>query len=276
MNASLSRCVTPTALKPRWRQAPRLLQALAGPIGGFTLLLLFWQLAALAITEVPAPSATLLAAWKLFASPFHDYGGHDIGIGWNIAASLQRLWGAYLIAVAVGLPAGLLLGRVRVLSSLAMPVISLLRPVSPLAWLPFGLLVFNTQQAAATWAIFICSLWPVLLNAAEGIRRVPRDYLHVGKVLSLSEWRIFTKILLPCALPQMLNGARLALSAAWVVTVAAEMFIGGRGMGSWLRHELVSLNGQNIVIAILVIGGLGLLQDVPALLLKRKLDQRKA
>jgi nitrate/nitrite transport system permease protein len=276
MSAPPSRCATPTAFEPRWRQAPRAVQGLAGPMCGFALLLLFWQLAAYAAAGVPDPFATLLAAFQLFANPFHDYGGHDIGIGWNIAASLQKLWGAYLLAVAVGLPAGLLLGRVRMLSAVSMPVISLLRPVSPLAWLPFGLLVFNTQQGAATWAIFICSLWPVLLNTAEGIRRVPRDYVHVGKVLSLSEWRIFTKILLPCALPQMLNGARLALSAAWVVTVAAEMFIGGRGIGSWLRHELVSLNGQNIVIAILVIGGLGLLQDLPALALKRKLDQRKA
>src|SRR5690606_4313064 len=98
MNASLTRCFTPTALDPRWRLAPRLLRALAGPIGGFAVLLLFWQSAALAIMEVPAPSATLLAAWNLFANPFHDYGGHDIGIGWNIVASVQRLWGAYLIA----------------------------------------------------------------------------------------------------------------------------------------------------------------------------------
>lgn len=275
MNARVLRCTLPLVIKDQRARARRMAKAFAGPLLGFALLLGMWKAGSLSLAGVPPPGQTLIAGLKLFADPFHDYGGLDIGIGWNIAASLRHLAAGFVLALVLGLPAGMLLGRLPMLSALAMPVISLFRPVSPLAWLPFGLLVFHTQQLAATWAIFICSLWPVMLNTAEGIRKVPRDYMNVGKVLGLGEWRVFTRILLPSALPHMANGARQALGSAWVVTIAAEMFVGGRGMGSWLRHELVNLNGQNIIIAILLIGGLGLLLDLPAMMLKRKLDRRK-
>lgn len=275
MNARASRCTLPALIRARRAAARRMAGALAGPVVGFALLFGFWKAGSLSVPGVPPPEQTLSAALKLFANPFHNYGGHDVGIAWNIAASLQHLLAGFALALALGLPAGIALGRLPMLSALSMPVISLFRPVSPLAWLPFGLLVFQTQQLATTWAIFICSLWPVVLGTADGIRRVPRDYMNVGKVLGLGEWRVFTRILLPSALPYMVGGARQALGSAWIVTIAAEMFVGSRGMGSWLRHELVNLNGQNILIAILVIGGIGLLLDVPAMMLKRRLDRQK-
>lgn len=275
MNARAPRRTSPAPIKDRRTTAQRMAIALAGPVVGFALLLGLWKTGSLSMPRVPPPEQTLSAALRLFSDPFHDYGGHDIGIAWNIAASLGHLLAGYTPALMLGLPAGIALGRLPMLSAVSMPVISLFRPVSPLAWLPFGLLIFQTQQHATTWAIFVCSLWPVMLSTAEGIRKVPRDYMNVGKVLGLSEWRAFKRILLPSALPNMVSGARQALGSAWIVTIAAEMFMGGRGMGSWLRHELVSLNGQNILIAILVIGGLGLLLDLPATMLKRKLDRQK-
>ena len=142
------------------------------------------------------------------------------------------------------------------------PLISLLRPVSPLAWLPIGLLVFKAANPAAIWTIFICSIWPMIINTAVGVQRVPSDYLNVAKVLNLSEWKIFTKILFPAVLPYMLTGVRLSVSTAWLVIVAAEMLTGGVGIGFWVWDEWNNLNVQHILIAIFVIGVVGFMLEL--------------
>jgi nitrate/nitrite transport system permease protein len=141
------------------------------------------------------------------------------------------------------------------------PLISLLRPVSPLAWLPIGLLVFKGANPAAIWTIFICSIWPMIINTAVGVQRVPQDYMNVARVLNLSEWKIITKILFPSVLPYMLTGVRLAVGTAWLVIVAAEMLTGGVGIGFWVWDEWNNLNVKNIIIAIFVIGIVGLLLE---------------
>jgi nitrate ABC transporter permease subunit len=141
------------------------------------------------------------------------------------------------------------------------PLISLLRPVSPLAWLPIGLLVFKGANPAAIWTIFICSIWPMIINTAVGVQRVPQDYMNVARVLNLSEWKILTKILFPAVLPYMLTGVRLAVGTAWLVIVAAEMLTGGVGIGFWVWDEWNNLNVKNIIIAIFVIGIVGLLLE---------------
>ena len=141
------------------------------------------------------------------------------------------------------------------------PIISLLRPVSPLAWLPIGLLVFKKADPAATWTIFICSIWPMILNTAEGVRRVPTDYINVARVLNLSEMKIVTKILFPAVLPYMLTGIRLSIGTAWLVIVAAEMLTGGVGIGFWVWDEWNNLKVEHILIAIFVIGFVGLLLE---------------
>jgi len=141
------------------------------------------------------------------------------------------------------------------------PIISLLKPVSPLAWLPIGLLVFKSANPAAIWSIFICSIWPMVVNTAVGVQRVPTDYLNVARVLKLSEWKVITRILLPAVLPYVLTGVRLSVGTAWLVIVAAEMLTGGVGIGFWVWDEWNNLNVAHIIIAIFVIGTVGLLLE---------------
>jgi nitrate/nitrite transport system permease protein len=161
----------------------------------------------------------------------------------------------------VGIPLGFMIGRFELLDRMASPLISLLRPVSPLAWLPIGLLVFKAANPAAIWTIFICSIWPMIINTAVGVQRVPEDYMNVAKVLKLSEWKIFSRILFPAVLPYMLTGVRLSVGTAWLVIVAAEMLTGGVGIGFWVWDEWNNLNVTHILIAIFVIGTVGLLLE---------------
>ncbi|MDS1139793.1 nitrate ABC transporter permease [Pusillimonas sp. SM2304] len=256
-----------------WRAgAGRLACACAGPLVGFALLLIVWKVISMRIADIPAPESTLLAAFELFKHPFYDNGPNDVGIGWNILASLSRVAIGFALAALVGIPAGFLIGRVPVINAICSPVINLLRPISPLAWLPLGLLLFKAAGPAAIWAIFICSIWPMIINTADGVRRVPQDYLNVARVLNLSEWNVFTRILLPSALPYMMTGVRLSIGTAWLVIVAAEMLTGGTGLGFWLWDEWNNLNVQNILIAVLVIGVIGLILDLGLLAAARRLD----
>jgi nitrate/nitrite transport system permease protein len=174
------------------------------------------------------------------------------------------------MAAVIGIPAGFLIGRFAFLNAMASPIISLLRPVSPLAWLPIGLLLFKSANPAAIWAIFICSIWPMVINTAVGVTRVPQDYLNVARVLNLSEWKVFTRVLFPAVLPYMLTGVRLSIGTAWLVIVAAEMLTGGVGIGFWLWDEWNNLKVEHIVIAIFVIGVVGLLLEHALLAIARR------
>ena len=245
--------------------------AVLPPILGLLLMIGLWHVATMKGGSIPSPAKTWEAAAILFADPFYSNGPNDQGIGWNILASLQRVGIGFGIAALVGIPAGFLLGRFALLSSLVNPLISLLRPVSPLAWLPIGLLVFQRADPAATWTIFICSIWPMIMNTAQGVQRVPQDYLNVARVLNLSEWKIVTKILFPSVLPYMLTGIRLSIGTAWLVIVAAEMLTGGVGIGFWVWDEWNNLKVEHIIIAIFVIGIVGLLLEQMLLLLAKRL-----
>ncbi len=231
------------------------------PLVGLGLLVALWGLATINSTTFPSPLETFKAAVELFADPFYSKGPNDQGIGWNILFSLERVAVGFGLAAAVGIPVGFMIGRFKVLSDMVSPLISLLRPVSPLAWLPIGLLVFKAANPAAIWTIFICSIWPMIINTAVGVQRVPVDYLNVARVLNLSEWTIIKKILFPAVLPYMLTGVRLSVGTAWLVIVAAEMLTGGVGIGFWVWDEWNNLNVKHIIIAIFVIGVVGLLLE---------------
>ncbi|MFV0672380.1 nitrate ABC transporter permease [Variovorax sp. tm] len=232
------------------------------PLAGFGLLLLIWEVVAMkSTTGFPTPMATWQQAVTVFSDPFYSKGPNDQGVGWNVLSSLQRVALGFGLAALVGIPAGFAIGRFEFLSRMFNPLISLLRPVSPLAWLPIGLLVFKGANPAAIWTIFICSIWPMIINTAVGVQRVPTDYMNVAKVLNLSEWKILTKILFPAVLPYMLTGVRLAVGTAWLVIVAAEMLTGGVGIGFWVWDEWNNLNVANIIIAIFVIGIVGLVLE---------------
>jgi nitrate/nitrite transport system permease protein len=238
-----------------------LLQAVLPPFLGLAFLVLVWQIIAEKNSGIPTPMVTLLEAIKLFSDPFYQKGPNDQGIGWNLWSSLKRVAVGFGMAAAVGIPLGFMIGRFKFLAAMFNPIVSLLKPVSPLAWLPIGLLVFKAANPAAIWAIFICSIWPMIINTAVGVQRVPQDYMNVAKVLNLSEWKIITKILFPSVLPYMLTGVRLAIGTAWLVIVAAEMLTGGVGIGFWVWDEWNNLNVPHIIIAIVVIGVVGLLLE---------------
>ena len=252
---------TPATKKPA-RDLRGFWMAVLRPLIGLALLVLVWQaIASTSDSGIPKPAETWAQAVQVFSDPFYSNGPNDQGVGWNVLASLQRVAIGFGMAALVGIPAGFAIGRSEFLSRMFNPLISLLRPVSPLAWLPIGLLVFKGANPAAIWTIFICSIWPMIINTAVGVQRVPQDYMNVARVLNLSEWKIFTKILLPAVLPYVLTGVRLAVGTAWLVIVAAEMLTGGVGIGFWVWDEWNNLNVSSIIIAIFVIGIVGLLLE---------------
>jgi len=237
---------------------------------GFALFVCAWAAIAKFGGRVPGPAAVWDAAVRIYSDPFYQKGPNDQGIGWNVISSLKRVGIGFGLAALVGIPLGFMLGRFRFLSDMAAPIIAILRPVSPLAWLPIGLLLFKAASPAAIYAIFICSLWPMIINTAVGVRQVPQDYLNVARVLNLSEWKVFTKILFPAVLPYMLTGVRLSIGIAWLVIVAAEMLTGGVGIGFWVWDEWNNLKVEHIIIAIFTIGIVGLLLEQALVLLAKR------
>jgi len=262
----------PVAPKPATRGGLQALRMALPPIIGLALFLGIWALIAQQSPNLPGPIKTWASAVQLFSDPFYRKGPNDQGIGWNILASLQRVGLGFGMAAAIGIPLGFMIGRFKFLNDMTAPIISLLRPVSPLAWLPIGLLVFQAANPAAIWVIFISSIWPMIINTAVGVTRVPQDYMNVAKVLNLSEWKIFTKILFPAVLPYMMTGIRLSIGVAWLVIVAAEMLTGGVGIGFWVWDEWNNLNVEHIIIAIFVVGIVGLLLEYALLLLAKRFN----
>ena len=215
-------------------------RAVLPPLLGMLVLLGIWYIATMKGGSIPGPLKTWDAAAVLFADPFYQNGPNDQGIGWNILSSLQRVGIGFGFAALVGIPLGFILGRSAFLAAMVNPIISLLRPVSPLAWLPIGLLVFQRADPAATYTIFICSIWPMIMNTAQGVQRVPQDYLNVARVLALSEWKVVTKILF------------------------------------WVWDEWNNLKVEHIIIAIFVIGIVGLILEQSLILLAKKLTKESS
>ncbi|MFP5408884.1 MAG: nitrate ABC transporter permease [Gammaproteobacteria bacterium] len=240
------------------------------PLLGMALFVALWALIANTGGKIPGPVETWGAAVELFSDPFYDNGPNDQGIGWNILNSLYRVGIGFGLAAVVGIPLGFMIGRFTFLNQMLSPIISILRPVSPLAWLPIGLLVLQKAEPASIWVIFISSIWPMVLNTAAGVQRIPQDYMNVARVLNLSEFKVFTKILFPAVLPYVLTGVRLAIGVAWLVIVAAEMLTGGVGIGFWVWDEWNNLNVAHIIIAIFVVGIVGLLLEQMLMLVAKR------
>jgi nitrate/nitrite transport system permease protein len=241
-------------------------------IAGIALFILAWAAIAKFGGRIPDPVVVGKAAARIFADPFYAKGPNDQGIGWNVLSSLKRVGIGFGLAALVGIPLGFMIGRWRFLSGMAAPIIALLKPVSPLAWLPIGLLIFKAANPAAIYVIFICSLWPMIVNTAVGVRQIPQDYLNVAQVLNLSEWKVFTRILFPAVLPYMITGVRLSIGVAWPVIVAAEMLTGGVGIGFWVWDEWNNLKVEHIMIAIFTIGVVGLLLEQALMLAARRFN----
>ena len=210
---------------------------------------------------LPAPTQILSDSWELMAHPFYVNSGNDVGLGWQIWASLQRVAVGYAIAVVVGISLGTLVGQ----STLAMrgldPIFQVLRTVPPLAWLPLSLAAFKDGQPAAIFVIFITAVWPIIINTAVGIRNIPTDYRNVAAVLRLNGLEFFAKIMLPAAAPYIFTGLRIGVGLSWLAIVAAEMLIGGVGIGFFIWDAWNSSLISDIIVALAYVGVVGFVLD---------------
>lgn len=225
--------------------------------------------------EIPAPFAVWERAKEILAHPFYQNGPNDMGIGWQVAYSLGRVMAGFALAALVGIPVGFIMGSSATMARAWQPLIQILRPVSPMAWLPIGLLLFKAVNPSAVFVIFITSIWPMIVNTAAGVKAIPQDYMNVAAVLRLGRFEVTRKILLPATLPYVLTGMRLSLNIAWMVIVAAEMLTGGVGIGFFVWDEWNNLNIPSIIVAIFVIGLVGIVLESAMNLVQRHFDYNR-
>ncbi len=231
------------------------------PLVGIALMLGLWAAASAMAPDLPSPLKTWEDSKIYILSPWEKRGEMDQGILRMASYSLWRVAKGYFLALLLGTPLGFLLGTSKALQRMFDPVIQVLRPISPLAWLPLGLVIFRKSEPAALFAIALCSMWPTVINTMHGVQSVPQDYLNVARVLRLSRWKTLTKILIPATLPYTFTGYRLSLGIAWLVIVAAEMLTGTPGIGGFLWQEYNSLIYAHILLCILAIGIVGYVLD---------------
>ena len=232
------------------------------PAAGFLGIIgLWWIIASFKSDLIPTPYQALIANLDYILHPFYQRGPGDLGIGWLLLASLRRVLLGFLLGAVVAIPVGFLIGMSKPAMMALNPLIQIFKPVSPLAWLPIALSIFNLADPSAIFVIFITSLWPTIINTALGVSSVSNDYLDVARVLEMSQWRRITKIILPASLPYIFTGLRISLGIAWLVIVAVEMLTGGVGIGFFVWDEWSRLNLSSVFLAVFVIGLTGLLLD---------------
>nr|MBA2690725.1 nitrate ABC transporter permease [Burkholderiales bacterium] len=212
-------------------------------------------------TGMPTPGEIATAIVKQISDPFYDKGPNDKGIGIQLAYSLARVGAGFLIAALVAIPVGFLIGMSPVMHNALNPYIQLLKPISPLAWMPLALYTIKDSAISSIFVIFICSLWPMLINTAHGVASVRREWLNVARTLEVNPLRKAFRVVLPAAAPTILTGMRISMGIAWLVIVAAEMLVGGTGIGYFVWNEWNNLNLTNVIFAILVIGVVGMVLD---------------
>jgi nitrate/nitrite transport system permease protein len=237
------------------------LASYALPLVGIGLALLAWWGASLAVPDLPSPARTWAESEIYILRPLEKRGETDQGIALLAYYSLVRVAKGFLLGVAIATPLGFLFGVSPLLTRMFDPIMQVMRPISPLAWLPLGLVLFQRSEPAALFAIAVCSMWPTLINTMMGVRAIPQDYWNVAKVLRLSRWTTFVKVIVPATLPYMFTGYRLSLGIAWLVIVASEMLTGTPGVGGFLWQEYNSLVYAHILLAIVTIGVIGFVLD---------------
>jgi nitrate/nitrite transport system permease protein len=228
---------------------------------GLTLALAGWWATSAIVRDLPSPAATWEESKLYVLSPFEKRGEMDQGIGLLAFYSLLRVTRGFLLGIAIATPLGFLLGSSGTLARMFDPLMQIMRPISPLAWLPLGLILFQKSEPAALFAIAVCSMWPTVINTMAGVHAIPQDYWNVARVLRLSRFTTFTKIIVPATLPYVFTGYRLSLGIAWLVIVASEMLTGTPGIGGFLWQEYNSLIYPHILLAIITIGVVGFTLD---------------
>jgi nitrate/nitrite transport system permease protein len=221
-----------------------------------------WQLLCLSPTApLPGPLTVLRDTWDLIIDPFFNNGGTDVGLFWQILASLKRVAIGFSLAAVVGIALGMLIGTSAIIYDALDPIFQILRTVPPLAWLPISLSAFRDNEPSAIFVIFITSIWPVIINTAVGVHQVPQDYKNVAKVLRLSRVEYFTNVLMPATVPYVFTGLRIGIGLSWLAIVAAEMLIGGVGIGFFIWDAWNSSLISEIILALVYVGIVGFLLD---------------
>src|SRR5262244_3601166 len=213
-------------------------------------------------SAMPGPAEVGLKIWEHLKDPFYDRGTNDKGLGIQLAYSIARVMAGYLLAVAVAIPIGFLIGMSPLMSRALDPFIQVLKPISPLAWMPLALYTIKDSSISSVFVISICSVWPMLLNTAHGVASVKREWLDVARTLEVSAVRKAALVVLPAAAPTILTGMRISMGIAWLVIVAAEMLVGGTGIGYFVWNEWNNLSLANVIFALLLIGLVGMLLDL--------------
>jgi nitrate/nitrite transport system permease protein len=231
------------------------------PVVGVVFLLMVWTVLSANVTDLPSPVKTWEESKLYILQPLEKRGEMDQGIVRLASYSLVRVAKGFFLGIAIATPLGFILGLSKTFNRMFDPVIQILRPISPLAWLPLGLIIFQRSEPAALFTIALCSMWPTVLNTIAGVRTIPQEYRNVAKVLRLSKFQTFTKVLLPATLPHVFTGYRLSLGIAWLVIVASEMLTGTPGVGGFLWQEYNSAIAAHILLCILTIGLVGFLLD---------------
>ncbi|MGG6237383.1 nitrate ABC transporter permease [Nodosilinea sp. AN01ver1] len=243
-------------------QAVNWLKGLIPPAVAILIFLAIWQLLTMGPNaNLPTPIRTVSDTWELIINPFFNYGGTDKGLFWQVFTSLQRVALGFTLAAVVGIALGILVGTSSLMYSALDPLFQILRTVPPLAWLPISLAAFQQANPSAIFVIFITAIWPIIINTTEGVRQIPQDYNNVARVLRLSKSEYFFKILFPATVPYIFTGLRIGIGLSWLAIVAAEMLIGGVGIGFFIWDAWNSSRISDIIIAIVYVGIVGLLLD---------------
>lgn len=222
----------------------------------------FWSLLSIYTADaLPGPVATLTVLKEMLSDPFYDYGPNDKGIGLQLFNSIKTVLSGFLLGSLVAIPIGILIGASTICKQIFYPIVQLLKPVSPLAWFPIGLVVFKDTGMATIFIVFITSLWSTLINTSFGVASIPQDHKNVAKAFGFSKMRYLTKILIPYSLPHIITGLRLSISVAWLVIVAGEMLSGGAGIGFFVWDSWNALSLEKVISAIIIIGIVGLFFD---------------
>jgi nitrate/nitrite transport system permease protein len=263
--ASTRAATVPRAPTLTDRLRPRVQQALAvamPPAALLGLLLALWEWAASGPgASLPPPSRVWSDAHELILQPFYDRGGLDKGLGLHLMASLQRVAVGFALSAVVGVALGMLVGSSRIAMRALDPLFQVLRTVPPLAWLPLSLAAFREAQPSAIFVIFITAVWPIIINTAVGVRNVPQDYRNVARVIRLSPLDWFLRIVVPAAAPYMFTGLRIGVGLSWLAIIAAEMLIGGVGIGFFVWDAWNASNLSDIIVALAYIGIVGFFLD---------------
>src|SRR5436190_20668435 len=242
--------------------SPETIKKIVLPGLGLVVVLVLWTVISQTVApDIPSPVRTWQESRRYVLEPFFKDGELNQGIARLAFYSLVRVGKGFALALLIGTPIGFMLGLSRTFHETFDPIIQFLRPISPLAWLPLGLVIFQKSEPAAVFTIALCAMWPTVINTAVGVRSINPEHLNVGRVLKLSRFTMLTKIIVPASLPYVFTGYRLSLGLAWLVIVASEMLTGTPGVGGFLWQEYNSLVYSHILLSVITIGAIGFLLD---------------